>query len=133
MSEFTTTLTVIVPAEIKELAGEIARAFDPDSGGHKSFSISATDAEGNEYVVSHGPSTDELAGWTGYFLTVPEELFAYVSSDYATRWPDLPCPTLEDCTEFADAARCFVGRGLSDALGECSLVLLTLPPELIME
>jgi hypothetical protein len=35
-----------------------------------------------------------------YMMLHPEALHAAVAADYATRWPDLPCPTLADCQAF---------------------------------
>jgi hypothetical protein len=49
------------------------------------------------------PCTAEFKAQAVQLLQYPDALFDVVSADYATRWPDLTPPTLEDCEAFCAA------------------------------
>lgn len=124
MNPYTSTLTIIVPAENKALAARFSRAFDPDTGGEFAFeSIRATDRAGNQFVISHSPVTPALAAQSAYLLADPEKLHETTSADYAARWPDLVAPTLEETQQFCSSVRCYVDTPLNDVMAAEGLVL----------
>lgn len=121
MEPYTTTMTLIVPESIKPVAARIAKAFDPDVAGERSFDILKATKGSEQYAVSHSPCIERLASNAAYMLADPEVLFATVSEDYATRWQELVAPTLDECTQFANAAICYVGMGLDEAIDAAGL------------
>lgn len=124
MNPYSASLTIIVPSENKALAARFSRAFDPDVGGEYSFdAIRATDRAGNQFAISHSPVTPALAAQSAYLLADAEKLHETTAADYAARWPDLECPTLDEVTRFCDAARCYVDTPLDDVMAAEGLVL----------
>lgn len=117
MNPYTSTLTIIVPAENKALAARFSRAFDPDTGGEFALdSVRATDRAGNQFVISHSPVTPHLAAKSAYLLADAEKLHETTAADYAARWPDLECPTLDETEQFCSVVRCYVDTPLQEVL-----------------
>ena len=109
---YSETLTITLPAELADIAAAIGRALDPDQGGDKSFSrdITGYSGEGFDRTPIYGetiscttPCEPHFLAQAEYMMLHPEALFAAVSADYATRWPDLVAPTLADCEAFCAA------------------------------
>ena len=99
MSNYSESLTIVLPAELAEIAARIARAMDNDVGGEHSFAP----AEDGKTISCTTPCEPHFLAQAEYMMLHPEALHAAVSADYATRWPDLPCPTLADCQSFCAA------------------------------
>ena len=97
---YSETLTITLPASLADIAASIGRALDPDVGGDKSFMLS----EDEQTITCSTPCRPEFKQQALYMIEHPETLFAAVSLDYSTRWPDLPCPTLADCQAFCSSA-----------------------------
>jgi hypothetical protein len=127
MNTYTSTLTIIVPSESKDLAARFSRAFDPDTGGEFAFeSIRATDRAGNSFAISHSPVTPvtpALAAQSAYLLADAEKLHETTAADYAARWPDLECPTLAETEQFCSVVRCYVDTPLDETLAAEGLIL----------
>lgn len=96
---YSETLTITLPATLADIAASIARSLDPDVGGEYSFSPS----EDGQTIICTTPCEPHFLAQAEYMMLHPEALHAAVSADYATRWPDLPCPTLADCQAFCEA------------------------------
>lgn len=94
---YTQRLRITVPVELAETAAAIGRAFDPDTGGDKSF----TEIDG--VLVCDTPCTEEFALQAQAMLTDPAMLHAAIEADYATRWADFKAPTLAECEAFVKA------------------------------
>lgn len=91
------------------LASAIGRAMDPDTGGALSFdTLRATDAFDVTWVLCDTPCTGEFAQQAQVLLATPAMLYQVIFSDYASRWPELASPTLEDCQQFCASARVVV-------------------------
>jgi hypothetical protein len=97
---YDSTLTITIPASLYDVACAIARALDVDTGGAESYGPKLDDA--TEYTTAT-PCTAEFKAQAVQLLQYPDALFDVVSADYATRWPDLTPPTLEDCEAFCAA------------------------------
>lgn len=135
---YTSSMTIAVPETLCPVAAPIARAFDPLSGGDKSFDfIRAIDAtcttvdetttctpvpSGTVWAICHSPCTPETAGALTFLQSVPGLLHQKVSNDYAIRWPDTEMPTLEQCETFRSAIRFATGKTLDEALAQMNLV-----------
>lgn len=91
---YTKTLSLTAPASLLPIASAIARALDPDTGGADSWQTVG------DVITMSTPCTEEFYSDALYLLTVPQSLYAIVSDDYETRWPDLTPPTLEQCNAF---------------------------------
>lgn len=92
-------LTITLPAAMAEIAASIGRAMDSDVGGAHSFALS----EDGKTISCTTPCEPVFLAQAEYMMVRPEALHAAVSSDYATRWPDLKAPTLADCKAFCAA------------------------------
>lgn len=93
-------MTCSIPESLREVANKIARAFDPDLGGDKTFDAEAVDGVISvSFPVGEGYGQGMLA-----LLWMPEELLASVQRDYSVRWPDAVPPTLEEVQEFCACA-----------------------------
>lgn len=98
---YTAKLRIEVPAALYDVACAIARALDPDVGGHLSYGPRIEDATS---YSTETPCTPEFAEQAMQLLALPEALHAVVSADYAARWADLTPPTLEECEAFCALA-----------------------------
>jgi len=87
-------LTITIPAALYQSASAIMRALDPDVGGALSFG--AFDPEAESYTTGMPCCESCLAR-----AADPVALHEYVVANYATRWPDMAVPTLEDCEAFS--------------------------------
>lgn len=142
---YTTSMTIAVPESLCPIAAPIAAAFDPLSGGDKSFDfIRAVDAtcvtvdetttctpvpNGTIWAICHSPCTPQTAGALPFLQSVPGLLHQKVSNDYAIRWPDTEMPTLEQCEAFRSAIRVATGKSLDEALAAMNLSLVPAPGE----
>lgn len=98
---YTESLTITIPAALYDTACAIARALDPDVGGHLSYGPKLDDA--TEYTTST-PCTPAFKAQALQLLALPEALHQVVSADYAARWADLTPPTLAECEAFCAVA-----------------------------
>ena len=101
------TITLTIPASLYDIACAISRAMDPDSGGAASYGprtrmVDDVEVTPDTYTTS-APCTQEFYAQAQAMLSDPAMLFAAVSQDYATRWPDLTAPTLAECESFIAA------------------------------
>ena len=135
---YTSSMTIAVPETLCPIAAPIAAAFDPLSGGDRSFdfirAIDATCTTGDEtttctpvpngtiWAICHSPCTPQTAGALPFLQSVPGLLHQSVSRDYSIRWPDTEMPTLEQCEAFRTAIRVVTDKTLDDALAEMGLV-----------
>jgi hypothetical protein len=101
------TITLIVPLDALDIAKRVSRALDPDVGGYDAFQSRVTKA-GVEFASYSTSCVASFAQNAAMLLAIPEELYAMVSADYASRWPDLECPTLEECTALCSVIECYV-------------------------
>ena len=92
-------LTITLTASLADIAASIAQGLDEDSGGRYSFQLS----EDGKTISCTTPCKPNFKQRAEYMMLHPEALHAAVSADYATRWPDLPSPTLADCQAFCAA------------------------------
>lgn len=93
---YTTQITLTIPESLRAIGNAIAKAFDPDTGGDQTFNAEPTDG----LIAVTFPCVPEFADALAYFAASPEALHASVVRDYASRWPDLDPPALEDCQAF---------------------------------
>ena len=91
------TLTITVPAALYDTACAIARALDPDAGGHLSYGPPVEGA--TEYTTST-PCTSAFKAQALAMLADPMLLHGAVAADYAARWGELVPPTLGECEGF---------------------------------
>lgn len=108
MSLYTVHVKMTAPVSMSEICAKIGRAFDPDTGGDKSFF--------NVYPAGHSQenplapisiATDfwaipEFAAGLPYLMTDPELLRSSCELDYSTRWQELDAPTLAECEQFCE-------------------------------
>ena len=102
---YTSNITIVIPANLYEVACNIARTLDPDIGGDKSF------GEKQEQVKEYStttPCTEEFAQQSIYMINNPEVLHKVVTADYANRWSNLEVPTLSDCKLFCKETKLLV-------------------------
>jgi hypothetical protein len=107
---YDSTLTLTIPANLYDIACAISRAMDVDLGGANSWGPrtkyeheSGIEITPDSYTMTT-PCTAEFKAQAVQLLQYPDALFDVVSADYATRWPDLTPPTLEDCEAFCAGA-----------------------------
>lgn len=88
-----------------ETANAIWKALDPDAGGATSFDIlRASDASGNELVLTSALCTADFANQAPYLIGDPATLHGVVLQDYALRWEgDMP-PSVEAVASFCKVA-----------------------------
>lgn len=99
------TIQFIVPASALALAREINRALDSeDVGGADAFQ---TELKDGRFSYSR-PCDASYAQVAAMLFADPDVLHSVVSQDYATRWPDLTCPSYEQCIQFCELAECYV-------------------------
>lgn len=97
-------LTIFIPASIADIGNAIMRGLDPDTGGAQTFGQPNFTKGGADWIATTIPDCMPLAPNAAWWLADPTELLAYLTADYAARWPDDVCPTLVDIQTFADAA-----------------------------
>lgn len=99
-----TEIMIKVPLAQRELANRISRALEPDTGGYLVFDSLADDT----HAIAQIPTCER---YVGNFLSLHQDapaLHAFVSADYAARWPDFAAPTLAEVGEFCAVVECFV-------------------------
>ena len=104
---YTSTMTLIVPLDQLETAKRVSRALDTDAGGYEAFQA-RVQKDGVEYAIYSTPVTASFASNAALLLAMPDELATLVVNDYATRWPDLVCPTMEELTALCEVIECYV-------------------------
>lgn len=102
---YSAIITTRIPANLYAIACAIAKALDTDSAGERNYGpATLRDADGNEYTPefysSTVPCAPEFATQAPVLLANPAMLHAVVAEAYATRWPELTPPTLEQCEAF---------------------------------
>lgn len=123
MSDWTHRAVIAVPVSERTLANSIARAFDPDTGGGASFDAVYC-GDPATHVVCDTPLTTATAGLFHTLQSDAGALYGMCQADYASRWPELPPPTLADCQRFLAHATMTVepaGRPLVDVLADMTL------------
>lgn len=103
---YTARLRIEVPAALYDTACAIARALDVDVGGASSF---GPREQGDppaipETYSTETPCTPAFAEQAIAMIGNPAMLHAVVAADYAARWADLTCPSMEDCQAFCAGA-----------------------------
>ena len=124
MGKYTSSIFVAVPESLLPIAPPIAQAFDPDTGGAKSFDTIRATKDGVTYAICYTPATPETAGGLSYFQAIAGALYQYVAQDFATRWPEQTCPTLAECEEFRTSIIVVTGQSLNSALAQYGMVLV---------
>lgn len=125
MSRYTCSLLIAVPVELTPVGQPIAQAFDPDSGGARSFdTISAVDAQDKVWPVCYSPVTAETAAAIPYLQTIPGLLYQTVTRDFESRWTDQTPPTLAECESFRTAIKVAINTSLEVGLAEHGLTLI---------
>jgi len=121
MSNYTNTVRIVLDAtvtNIEPIAANIARAFDPDLGGDKSFNAdteyqSLPDMEGvvttitADVLTTATVCTSEFAEQAKYLLNRADNLYSTIQNDYAVRWAELTPPTQEECEVFINSILVF--------------------------
>lgn len=124
MGKYTSSIFVAVPESLLPIAPPIAQAFDPDTGGAKSFDTIRATKNGVTYAICYTPATPETAGGLSYFQAISGALYQYVTADFAARWPEETPPTLEDCEEFRTSIVVVIGVTMEVALEQSGMVLV---------
>lgn len=125
MGKYTSSIFVAVPESLLPIAPPIAQAFDPDTGGAKSFDTIRATKDGVTYAICYTPATPETAGGLSYFQAISGALYQYVTTDFAARWPDETPPTMEDCEAFRTNIVVVIGTTMDAALDQCGMTLVT--------
>lgn len=125
MSEWTHRAVIAVPLAHIDLANSVARAFDPDTGGHRSFDILRC---GNPatHAVCDTPLIEATAQVFAQLQGNAPLLYQMCTADYADRWPELNAPTLVQCEQFLAVAQMRVeaqGRSVQEILSEMGFTL----------
>ena len=104
---YTETLTLVIPANLYDIACAIGRALDPDVGGCESWGckLQGDPPAVPEFYTMSTRCRPEFKAQALFLLQHPDSLFDVVSEDYARRWSDFTPPTLEDCEAFCFAAK----------------------------
>lgn len=124
MSEWNHTVCMLYVGD-PVVANKIARSFDPDTGGDRTFALNAstTGLEPATHCVVDTSAKDIFIGYLSQ-MTDPHILEAFVDQDYAARWPDLEPPSLNECVEFLSLVEWAVDASLEDFLAANSLKLV---------
>lgn len=96
------TVTIIVPVAIVAVANMVAKAFDPDTGGARTFGavqLSATGLPPATHTACNTASRDEFADVCRTVKDGPT-LYALTSAVYADRWAGDAAPTEQECSDF---------------------------------
>lgn len=124
MGKYTSSIFVAVPESLLPIAPPIAQAFDPDTGGAKSFDTIRATKDGVTYAICYTPATPETAGGLSYFQAISGALHQFVASDFATRWPEQVCPSLEECEAFRTNIVLQTGLSFVDALAASGMTYI---------
>lgn len=104
--KYTHTISITLPASLADIAAKIGKSMDDDIGGERSFSpvVTGTDEAGEpvygDTIRTSAMCTEAFYYQAQYMLAHHEALYQACQADYATRWPDLVPPTLEECEAF---------------------------------
>lgn len=106
---YTVRLRASIPPDLYQIGRAIGRALDPDVGGAETW---GPEMQGDppavpEYYTTDFPCTPEFKEQVEAMLANQEILFAVVSADYESRWPDMTAPTVQDCKLFCDGVSIF--------------------------
>lgn len=122
---YESSLCIAVPMALMPVSAPIAQAFDPLSGGARSFDIlRATDSNGDTWALCHSPATTEIAAGLPFLQANPTYLYGSVMLDFADRWPDEIPPTLEECTAFCAGIKLTTDVSLVESLVDFGLTLV---------
>ena len=106
-----TTICITIPgtAEMYAIGYAISLALNPDKGETNNFGPEfVPDADGNMvrpevYTTYEFPCSENFAATAQALASDAQLMYATVTSDYASRWPDMTPPTLSDCEAFCAA------------------------------
>ena len=110
-------ITIPATAEMYKIGYAISLALNPDKGETSNFgSEFIQDAEGNPvrpevYTTYTFPCSDNFAATAQALASDPIMMFNACATDYATRWPELQAPSLEECKLFCTAVQVIVTDG----------------------
>lgn len=98
-------ISIKLPASLADIAAKVGKALDDDVGGEHNFHRDITGYDGETPIYADTISTSvmctsDFKAQSDYMMLHPEALFAACQADYATRWPELVPPTLEECERF---------------------------------
>lgn len=116
MSKYTSSIFVAIPESMLPIGAPIARAFDPDSGGDRSFDVIRATKDGITYAICYTPAVPETVAGLGYLQAVPGALHGFVMQDYEARWGELIPPTLEECETFRTNLVLQTGMSFAESL-----------------
>lgn len=105
------TIILVTPIANKEVAKRLSRSLDPDVGGYEAFELEV-EKDGLRYITYSSPCTATFSEEAPYLLSMPEQLHAVVSADYAIRWPEFEAPSLSEITEFCSSVLCIIDSTL---------------------
>lgn len=117
MLNLTHRALILVDEVALSVAQRVAKAFDGDVGGEYSFLRTTEDG----FYVCDTPITNLYADLFLVMLHTPGLLYQMCAADYADRWPDLACPTPEECEFFMQHSHVVVepaGRYTEELLSE---------------
>lgn len=98
---YNTQITLTIPENLREVANQIAQAFDPDVGGNKTFNVESIDG----LITVTFPCVTSFAEALPFFKEYPETLYESTKRDFALRWLDDTPPTLEQVTAFCESVQ----------------------------
>jgi hypothetical protein len=93
---YTAKVKLISNKTLVDICAKIGKAFDPDTGGDKSF------YEVEDHLETEFYAIPLFADQLQLLIINPEALYQYCIDDYDKRWADLIPPTLEECTDFVE-------------------------------
>ncbi len=105
MKIYNHTISLKLPLSLADIAAKVGKALDDDVGGEHNFHRDIISFDGETPIYGDTISTSvmvtaDFKAQSDYMMLHPEALFAACAADYATRWPELVPPTLEECEAF---------------------------------
>lgn len=105
---FDHVVNLYVPEAILDIARCVNRSLDKDDvGGAGAFQRKVLKGAEVWYTYSR-PCSAEYAQSISMLLLVRDELFKLCAVDYASRWPELECPTYSEIVKFCELCECYV-------------------------
>ena len=107
MKIYNHTISLKLPSSLEDIAAKVGKAMDDDVGGEHNFHRDVLSYDGETPIYADTISTSvmctaDFKAQSDYMMEHHEALFAACQADYATRWPELTPPTLEECEAFVD-------------------------------
>lgn len=124
MGNYTSSIFVAIPESMLPIGAPIARAFDPDTGGDKSFEGVRATKDGVTYAICYTPAVPATVAGLAYFQATPGALHGFVMQDYEARWGELTPPTVEECEEFRTNIVLQTGMSFAEALEASGMTLV---------